>query len=79
MHEEFRTTAGGNAGPERVGEREVVDQFAGARFSRPGDLDDDLRRVFVRRSETQCVEDDVERLGAGRDENGGEIDAYGGE
>ena len=79
MHEEFRTAAGGNARPERVGEGEVVDQFAGTRSARPGDLDDDLRRLFVRRSETQCVRHDVERLGAGRDENRREVQAYGGE
>jgi hypothetical protein len=30
MDEEFRPTAGSNAGPERVGEGEVVDQPVGA-------------------------------------------------
>jgi hypothetical protein len=79
MHEKFRTAAGGNARPERVGEREVVDQIAGARFARPGDLDNEFRRLCVRRSQTQCVRHKVERVGSGRDENSREIQAYGGE
>jgi hypothetical protein len=56
MDEELRTTAGGHAGPERVGEGEVVDQPAGAWPITFDDRNDRAGRFFGTRCEPERVE-----------------------